>query len=125
VTGAASYDIDLEAMAEGAVDYIPKMSGTKQPAFTSGRLIKSFLCSACLNRRMRLQLFYQIVEVRAPEHGGVWKGIEEAAKSAVQNSGNTYTYGRFKLAGTVPGYASNCLPVEHSATRARNWKITS
>lgn len=98
VIGAATYDIDLDAMAESAwpavpahirreaEDFLGRCKREKRPTF--GLADRTFAACDALKRLWR---------AAHPGIVGVWAGLEGAAIRATQNPGQTLTVGKLKL----------------------------
>lgn len=98
VTGAAIYGIDLEAMAEGAVNHIPEEVWEEAIGFYDWAKEKGLPMFGLSKQAYSVcNSFTRLWRYAHPNTTALWKGIEETAITAVYNSGNTYTYGRFKL----------------------------
>ena len=114
ITGAETYHIDLDAMAEAAYPSIPRhvweeVTGyhdwvVKKKMPTFGLSQRTFCVCDALKRMWR--------ETR-PRTCDLWDGIESAVRVAIRKPGNTFTYGRFKVQ-----YANGWLRIQLPSGRA-------
>jgi len=97
VTFANVYGIDLDEMADAAWETLPDDTVREAEGFLDWQASVGTVHPMSHRAAVTCEVFKRLWRAAHPATVKLWKGLEDGFRSATQNPGETFTYGRFKI----------------------------